>query len=195
MRQVINDNPTFDDLRAEGYSIYATVIPIEHYALRKADFLIDGGSINEFEVELLATTFAGDLLNAAWPEFAAGEHRREILDAFAALPAIAAQESGSPRFVFAHVVTPHHPVVWDSDGSPVNPPLIHSFYRDTLIEQGVSREQFIDDYVGQVEYLNEMALDTIDELRGVRIFLAAGDPHHVRSRERHRNRPGSCGGG
>ena len=166
MRQLINDNPSFDDLRAEGYSIYATVIPIEHYALRKADFLIEGGHLNDFEVELLATTFAGDLLNAAWPEFAAGEHRGEILDALAALPAIAAQEHGSPRFVFAHVVTPHHPVVWDADGSPVNPPLAHSFYGDTLVEQGVPREQFIDDYVGQIEHLNELVLATIDELTG-----------------------------
>ena len=80
VRQLINDNPSFDDLRAEGYSIYATVIPMEQYALRKADFLIEGGHINDVEVELLATTFVGDLVNAAWPEFAAGQHRSEILD-------------------------------------------------------------------------------------------------------------------
>jgi hypothetical protein len=165
VRQVMNDNPTFADLRAKGYSIYATVIPMEQYALRKADFLIEGGHINELEVELLATTFAGDVLNVARPEFAAGEHRSEILEDLAALPVIAAEEHGSPRFVFAHVMSPHHPVVWDADGSPVNPPIVDTFYGDTLVEQGVPQEQFIQDHVGQIEYLNGLVLDTIDELR------------------------------
>jgi hypothetical protein len=170
VRQLINDNPSFDDLRAKGYAIYATVIPIEQYVMRKADFLIEGGHVNDIEVELLAATFAGDVLNVARPEFAAGEHRSEILEDLAALPVIAAEGHGSPRFVFAHVMSPHHPVVWDADGSPVNPSLVDSFYADTFIQQGVSEQQFIDDYVGQIEHLNELVLETLDEL------AAASDP-------------------
>lgn len=164
VRRVINDNPTFDDLRGAGYSIHTNAVPIERYAMRGAGHLIDGGHLNEFEISLLASTFVGDAVDLIAPGFAAEQHRRRIQHDLQALRDLASERSDFPRFVFAHLLTPHHPVVWAADGSPVNPALVGEFYGDTLMEQGVPRGAFIDRYVGQLEHLNGMVLQTVDAI-------------------------------
>lgn len=162
VRRVINDNPTFDDLRGAGYLIHTNAVPIERYAMRGAGYLIDGGQLNEFEISLFRSTFVGDAVDLIAPGFAAEQHRRRIQHDLQAIENLATERSDVPRFVLAHLLSPHHPVVWAADGSPVNPPLVGDFYGDTLIEQGTSRGVFIDRYVGQLEHLNGMVLQTVD---------------------------------
>jgi len=164
VRHAINDNPTFDDLRDAGYVIHSSVLPIEHYALRGTDVLLADGHLNEFEVTLLASTFAGDLLDALWPSFAAEDHRQRILDELDAVRRLAVEESTSPRFVMAHLLTPHHPAVWGADGSEVNPALVDAFYGDTLAEHDVSRAEFTDRYTEQLQHVNGLLIETIDAL-------------------------------
>ena len=162
-RQVLNDNPTYDDFREAGYSVFATVNPMERYAMRDADVLLDEGRLNDFELNLLIGTYVGDLVHALWPAFGAEQHRLRSLDSLHALPQLSA-ETGPPRLVLAHVISPHHPVVWDAEGSPVNPSILDQFYGDTLMEHDVTREQFVDEYVGQLVHLNRLVLQTLDDL-------------------------------
>lgn len=162
-RQVLNDNPTYDDFREAGYSVIATVNPMERYAMRDADVLIDQGRLNDFELNLLIGTYVGDLVDAVWPAFGSEQHRQRSLDSLHAVPQLAA-EPGPPRLVLAHIISPHHPVVWDAEGSPVNPSILDQFYGDTLMEHDLTRDEFVDEYVDQLVHLNRLVLQTLDDL-------------------------------
>jgi hypothetical protein len=76
-------------------------------------------------------------------------HRRIILYAFERLPEVAAMEG--PKYVFAHIVAPHPPYVFDRDGNPLTPP-----YPFTLsVEEHTG-------YIEQLQFINRAILETID---------------------------------
>jgi hypothetical protein len=65
----------------------------------------------------------------------------------------------TPKMVFAHIIAPHPPFIFDQNGS-VFP---EEFY---FLQDGntfrVSREDYIQNYVGQLIYINNRILQTID---------------------------------
>jgi hypothetical protein len=76
-------------------------------------------------------------------------HRRIILYAFERLPEIADIEG--PKYVFAHIVAPHPPYVFDHAGNPVDP-----IYPFTLsVEEHTG-------YIEQLQFINQKLLATID---------------------------------
>ena len=76
-------------------------------------------------------------------------HRRIILYALERLPEVASIKG--PKFVFAHLVAPHPPYVFDRDGNPINPN-----YPFTLsVEERTG-------YIEQLQFINVKVLETID---------------------------------
>jgi hypothetical protein len=76
-------------------------------------------------------------------------HRRIILYAFDRLPEVAAIEG--PKYVFAHIVAPHSPYVFDRAGNPIEPN-----YPFTLsVEERAG-------YIDQLQFVNRKILATID---------------------------------
>jgi len=76
-------------------------------------------------------------------------HRRIILHNFERLPEVAATEG--PKYVFAHIVAPHPPYVFDQTGNPVDPA-----YPFTLsIEERAG-------YIEQLQFINQAILTTVD---------------------------------
>jgi hypothetical protein len=76
-------------------------------------------------------------------------HRRIILYALDRLPDVASIKG--PKFVFAHLVAPHPPYVFDRDGNPINPN-----YPFTLsVEERTG-------YIEQLQFVNRKVLETID---------------------------------
>jgi hypothetical protein len=83
--------------------------------------------LNEFQRALFHTTCFSPLhyLASCWSGSWYSSHRQLVLGDLAAIPN-AVDNSISPCFVFAHILMPHPPFVFDARGNTVNPPM-HTF--------------------------------------------------------------------
>jgi len=80
-----------------------------------------------------------------------------IFDTLADLPS-----TDAPKFVFAHVVAPHPPFVFDAQGNPVDPGYTFSF-NDASDFPG-SAEDYRNGYTEQVQFVNARLETTIDAI-------------------------------
>jgi hypothetical protein len=74
------------------------------------------------------------------------------------LPQLAGQ--AGPKFVFAHVLLPHVPLVFRADGSITTD---DRYFRETF-DQPTGSEYLIDGYKNQVEYINQRMLSIVDAI-------------------------------
>jgi hypothetical protein len=113
------------------------------------------GGANEFEVMLIKTSaglLAADatfkLPSLLQPDLDASPkqaHRQRVLFTLEQLPNV--PRLPSPKFVFVHIVSPHKPFVFGSDGSPL---------------EGNADE--IEGYRGQVAYINQRILPILQQI-------------------------------
>ncbi len=86
------------------------------------------------------------------------ERRAQILNTLYGLPKIASDFG--PKFIYAHILAPHDPFVFDADGGPA--------YRDTPFIQNNDREYDWDTfkvaYVKEAVYLHDQMLQIIDTI-------------------------------
>ena len=162
LRHTVSDNEAFAVARGHGYDTVAVASGFEEVAPRQADVYVDSGNLNEFEISLLTSTFAGAVVNAVAPDFGSGQLRERIQANLDALPEIAATRDRPPALVFAHVPAPHQPTVLGEDGEPVVVPLTDTWFADSPGERGEDHDEFVERYRAQLPYLNERVLETID---------------------------------
>ena len=163
-RQLINDNAVFRQLDSRSYETIAISSGFEEVALRQADRFIDTGQLNEMELLTFRHTFLGPVVGAVYPDLFGDQQRDRIRGVFAAGEAVAREQGAAPRFVFVHVPSPHAPVVFDASGGSVAARDLPSFYEDSAIRRGISRAEYAIGYSGQVEYLNQRALELVDAI-------------------------------
>jgi hypothetical protein len=161
---VVQENPLFDYLHSKDYEIAGIASGFAQLSLREADDFITSGNINEFEIAILRRTILGDLVNVAAPDFISSQYRDRIDATWATLGRLAAERPGHPRFVFAHVPSPHPPWVFNADGSPRTSPDIHTIYEDSPDTTGLTDAQLKAGYGGSVQALWQPVLRTIDEI-------------------------------
>lgn len=162
LRHVVADNEAFAIAREHGYDTVAVASGFEEVAPRRADIYVDSGNLNEFEISLLTSTFAADVVNVVAPDFGSGQLRERVLANLSALPEIAATQGRRPALVFAHVPAPHQPVVLGKDGAPVTVPLGDEWFADSPGERDQDPREFRERYRAQLPYLNERVLEAID---------------------------------
>ncbi len=119
--------------------------------------------LNDFEGFLLGSTPLGALSSvlrnvAYMPSMDA--HRRLVAYNFETLSKI--PDIQGPKFVFAHIVSPHPPFVFDGDGNPLDPEYPFGF-GDANDFPGTP-EEYRNGYIGQVEYVNRQLEQVIDTL-------------------------------
>jgi hypothetical protein len=85
-------------------------------------------------------------------------HRNRIRSIFARLKDLPATDR--PKFVFAHIVSPHPPFVFAADGSPVTPDVPFSL-RFTDTNKETSSQTYIHGYGGQVRFVNAQLEEVI----------------------------------
>jgi len=88
------------------------------------------------------------------------DHRVRVLFIFDEL--IKLPQTDGPKFVFLHLISPHAPFIFDSNGVPITP---EGFLTLEVDGHFSSRSNFIDGYVNQVKYLNNRLLETIKILQ------------------------------
>ena len=163
-RHLINDNAVFAFLRGRGYGIDAVSSGFEEVALRQADRFIDTGQLSEVELLTFRHTGVGPIATVLAPDIFADQQRARIDAVFDAGAELAREPHDRPSFAFIHVPSPHAPVVFDGSGGPVEARDLPSFYEDSAIGRGISRETYGHGYTGQVDYLNGRTIDLVDKI-------------------------------
>ncbi|HZD55434.1 MAG TPA: hypothetical protein VE136_01825 [Anaerolineales bacterium] len=125
---LIRHSATRRELEHLGYQIYSFETGYEPTEIKDADQFLSSKAVrgsNDFENLLIRTT-AGRILAEGVaalnikPDWEARDqaHRKRVLYTLEKLPDLPA-ESG-PKFVFAHIVSPHWPHVFGPNGEPVH---------------------------------------------------------------------------
>ena len=161
LRLKINHNPTFDAFRDRGYLVIASASGWETEAMRSADVFCGLETTNDFELNLFGPTVLGNLVGLAGVHLSADRERASTNAALDCISAVADVPLDQPRFTYAHVPSPHLPILFDKAGNPA--PI--ELYGYTAQELQVSAEEFQRGYTEGIEYLNARVLDAIDEIR------------------------------
>jgi len=104
---------------------------------------------NLYLMSTLALIFQNDLLYKM--------HRQLILYSFETLKEITPLPG--PKFVFAHIIAPHPPFVFDSNGESIQPDRSYNL-RDGNYFEGTT-EEYINDYRGEIEYIEQLVIETV----------------------------------
>ena len=183
-REAVVHNPSFDFLRAHGYTTVAFGTPYENIAMRQADVFVEGPPLNEFEQHLINSTFVLDALRAAAPDVMPGVERTAVNAVFANLAVVAHDRGLGPRFVFGHVMAPHVPFVFGPHGEPVDIPVARVF-EQYASGMGLSQAEFERRFADQTQYTDTRTLETIDAVLAASqeppIIIVMSD-HGARSR-------------
>ena len=120
--------------------------------------------MSAFEATLLRTTAAWAVIDAM-PKLpgilvrdvdrSADAHRDRLLYVFDQLEKI--PDEAGPKFVFAHIVSPHRPVVFDSEGNPIG-----DNYDWSRSQLGL--DQYAEGYREQVLYVNARMKQIIEQI-------------------------------
>jgi hypothetical protein len=122
-----------------------------------------GTGLQELEELVLADTPLG-LLASKTNWFKPGQgypaHRERVLFAFEQLGKLAGRPG--PKFIFAHILSPHPPFVFDAEGQPIDPPRSYTVHDGDDFKG--STTEYVQGYAGQVPFVNRMLERTIDEI-------------------------------
>jgi hypothetical protein len=115
---------------------------------KNADWDVQCGSLSEFVTVLVQTTILRPLADHL---IIAPDRREAVLCMFSRLPEVQHRLEG-PRFVFAHVLVPHPPFLFGSNGEPI----------DT--KPGKTSAEWREYYPGQLEFVNKKVEALVDTL-------------------------------
>jgi hypothetical protein len=87
-------------------------------------------------------------------------HRKVIQYNFITLAGLS--ETPGPKFIFAHIISPHPPFVFDRNGNPLGSD--HSFTFQDANEFPGSLEEYRHRYTEQVRFVNQQLRETIDAI-------------------------------
>lgn len=163
---LIRENHVTQLLEACGYRTVAFESGFYFTNHPEVDRLLSPGSgLNELESLLLSGSPPDVLVDALELEVDATDHgyaahRARTLFAFEELQRLAGD--AGPKFVFAHILAPHPPFVFDAEGNPIQPGRGYSI-GDGDDFKG-AWEEYRRGYAGQVRFVNsllEQAIETI----------------------------------
>ena len=158
MNTFANNTAVTRFLRKRGYRIVAFNSVYAITDLRKsADvYLKPGWFHDEFSNALCDMTPIGTLWRSRnWLV----NRRRQLLFMFDTLKTVASRPG--PKFVYAHIMAPHHPFVFGPNGEPVNAPVLN--LPGHILPKGEQEiAEYRQYYADEVVYLNKKLRDTID---------------------------------
>lgn len=161
LRALIQQSRLVDALERLDYSLISFESGYSATELRHSSrYLRSGRALSEFEGQLLDWTPLPQL----FPGFAwlnrYEQHRNRIGYTLETLPELAATRG--PKFVFAHILSPHPPFVFAADGSAVGTDRRFSIRDGSHLE--LPRAAYLRGYRDQVRYLSNRMLESVSAL-------------------------------
>jgi hypothetical protein len=153
---VIANNRTFHQLRCLGYKIYSTETGFYYTDIDTADSVYSSKKIpSYFEIILIENTPL-ITLNFNQPyEW----HRERISYALKEITELAHEEG--PKFIFAHVISPHPPFVFGVNGEPKNPQILYTMNDGDEFKMFASETEYREGYREQIIYISKLVRDSI----------------------------------
>jgi hypothetical protein len=164
LKDLIQHSQLRQYLAGQGYKYVAFDSGYAYTRTPDADLYFEPFAwLNEFEE--LFMTFSSAVLVEGWrknplPYFTYNSHRTRIvytLEKLKEMPLIP-----GPKIVFAHLLIPHPPFVFDKDGKSIEPDHPYNI-NDADLYPG-TREEYLQGYAGQVEFTNRQMQALIDRL-------------------------------
>jgi hypothetical protein len=165
LTSLIENNAVKTMLGEVGYKSISIDVDYEVINDKKVDIYFQSLPIrlNAYEKYLIQTSPLS-ILSPIIEKFASlntySSHRKIVNFAFLTLSEI--PELDSPKFIYSHITSPHPPFVFDKYGQPVEPSYEFSFY-DGIDFPG-SKEQYMMEYVDQLQYINQQLIMAIDSI-------------------------------
>jgi hypothetical protein len=156
---LVQNNKVINLLSNLGYKSVAISSGWTPTSLKEADiyFSSDASYLNDLEGLLILNTLPGTLYRT---NFLYELQRRRILYIFEALKEIPAIRG--PKFVFAHVISPHPPFVFGPNGEKIDTAKYYSLNEDVSFV--VNRELANSRYRDQLTYMNKVLEETINQI-------------------------------
>ena len=155
----LNKSAHLERFRELGYEIIALQDADSLLHLNTADQVIPVSlTLNNFELGFHELTL-GRFWSPALYEYTQWEIIRAQLNVIETLPL----SSERPRFIFAHLLIPHPPFVFDPDGNFVTTNL---YMAGDGSHYGGTRQGYVSGYTGQVQYINSRVIKLLDRLLG-----------------------------
>jgi hypothetical protein len=158
----VKNNKVRKFLKAQGYTFVCFASGFAITEMRKADIYVS----SSFSMSAYQTALMGQTPFALWQNgFVARrfqEHRNRVTRALAQLP----DSSMHPKFVFAHVLSPHPPFVFGPQGEKVQPMDRYAIWDASHLLQRAdwTMEHYIQGYTDQATYLNTLVLAAVDHI-------------------------------
>jgi hypothetical protein len=163
LADLIRDNRLMARLRAHGYAIHAFESGWAATQIRGADrYLTPGIGFTDFQNAVLnLTPIPLGLRWMGWMDLY-DLHRRRVLftlDKLAELPALP-----GPKFVFAHIISPHPPFVLDAEGGPLTPDRPFRFQDGDHFIESASRAEYVHGYAEQARFISRRIQSVVDSI-------------------------------
>lgn len=152
-------------LKDRGYTFVALPSAALFAQIADADVYYDvvSSGINEFEGLVLSSTVLGVWVESWGVELPVQGyrlHRRYILSALETLQAV--PEMPGPKFVFAHILSPHPPFILDREGNFILPDRSYSTWDASLFPG--SAEEYKKGYTDQMMFVNSQIMKIITNI-------------------------------
>jgi hypothetical protein len=161
LRNLIRNSEIVHFLRQYGYEFVAFSSGYSFTEMERADvYMSPPQALSESENLLLNTTPLRPLLDKLPMKSQFDLHRDRLLYIFDELPR--ANRAHSPVFVFAHIMAPHPPFVFDQDGEPTRCGGGFSYNDGSHYIGDGNREEYQRNYRRQLTFINKKAKEAID---------------------------------
>ena len=159
LRKMIKNSKAAQFLKNHGYTTIAFATGIAGTEINNADvYLTPKWFLSEFENVLINTTPLPILLEKLTHQSQHDLHRERvlyILDKLAYIP-----DKYSPFFVFAHVICPHPPFLFDENGKPVVAEKKFSFADGRIMKI----KKYVKYYTKQLTFVTKKIQKTVDKI-------------------------------
>jgi hypothetical protein len=170
LRRILEENRARRLLSRLGYRFVALRSGFQNTDLKNADIYLTPGQRGEFEAALVRTTAASPVhswllrVSERAADVEMENDRRRLAYIFDTLPETTEYEF--PIFVFAHIIAPHPPFVFDAEGGAVEHKRYFAFKsaNDLIHRDGITREMYERLFIDQLVYVNGKVMALVDSL-------------------------------